>query len=1008
MGFFSNLKVKTKLFLSFFTVILVFSLLGGYLYNSIVSIGERTEAMFVYRVQAMRDLGNANISFLLARTDIRNYIYETDPTNQKKFKDNVIKEFENLENFITTYSARQQDETELQKFKEYSIAIENYIRERDLMFDRTERGDRNGAVLIANTTGAESQLKARKALREMREYSVSKAEESYKYIVGLKDTIIKIILITLLGAILLSVLIGYLLSNYLNKNIESLKTYSENLSKGNSDFEISITNKDEFGDLLAAFRILQQKVKENFEMTNRIEKQNETTAKVATYQSIQTKKVVDVLQKISVGEINVQVEIDEADSDTRATKEIFDSIALAINHSTEAIKRLTEDSVMLSDAAIAGKLETRADADKHKGEFQKIVRGVNATLDAVINPLNVAADYVDRISKGDIPEKITKSYNGDFNTIKNNLNTLIDATNMITEVAAKLSVGNTNVTLTKRSERDQMMENLIKVIDNNKHDAANVVEMANGNFDFVVKIMSEEDEMAKASINLQNLLKGLIKAMNDMSELHDKGEIDDYIDSSQFPGAFKRVADGINKMVSTHISIKRKAIGVFTEFGEGNFEANMEVLPGKKIFINNAIESVRTNLKALIDDSVMLSNAAIEGKLSTRADVNKHKGDFRKIVGGVNATLDAVIAPVQEAANVLEQLSKGNLKLRVKGKYKGDHAQIANALNSTMEMLNEKIGEISRVLNEISTGNLNNRIESEYLGDFNAIKNALLMINKSITKIVQDLHSTTNQVTGSSRQLEKLAQSLSSGASQQAASVEESSASIEELLASTSQNTENAKVTDQIANATSQKAEQGGLAVQETLKAMKEIADKINVVEEIASQTNLLAVNASIESARAGEHGLGFAVVASEVRKLAEGSKKAAKDIKELTARSLSIAENAGQLLNEIVPNIKRTADLVQEITAASEEQKNNLNSFNAVITQLNEVAQSNAASSQELAANSEMLNKNAIGLKKTVAIFKLNGTTESSSEESQDEFEDEDDEDEDSYSNEFKDATLV
>ena len=173
--------------------------------------------------------------------------------------------------------------------------------------------------------------------------------------------------------------------------------------------------------------------------------------------------------------------------------------------------------------------------------------------------------------------------------------------------------------------------------------------------------------------------------------------------------------------------------------------------------------------------------------------------------------------------------------------------------------------------------------------------------------------------------MDKVSQTLSQGATEQAASFEESSASIEELLASVSQTAENAQATNRIAFQTAAQSEEGGRAVKETAAAMKQITEKISIVEEIASQTNLLSVNATIEAARAGEMGLGFSVVAGEVRKLAAGSKSATKTIKELTASSLEIALVAGNLLHEIVPNAKKTSDLVAEITAAADEQNHNL-----------------------------------------------------------------------------------
>jgi methyl-accepting chemotaxis protein len=244
-------------------------------------------------------------------------------------------------------------------------------------------------------------------------------------------------------------------------------------------------------------------------------------------------------------------------------------------------------------------------------------------------------------------------------------------------------------------------------------------------------------------------------------------------------------------------------------------------------------------------------------------------------------------------------------------------------------------------------------------------------ISRSLAQIVRDVREVVNGLANAAEEISVTAETLSQSASEQAAGVEETSASIEQMTASIAQNAENAKITDGIASKAAQEAKDGGEAVDATASAMKQIAKKIGIIDDIAYQTNLLALNAAIEAARAGEHGRGFAVVAAEVRRLAERSQVAAKEIGEVAANSVELAEKAGHLLSEMVPNIKKTSDLVQEISAASEEQTSGVGQINSAVGQLSQTSQQNAASSEELAATAEEMSSQAEELRRLMAFFK-------------------------------------
>ncbi len=394
----------------------------------------------------------------------------------------------------------------------------------------------------------------------------------------------------------------------------------------------------------------------------------------------------------------------------------------------------------------------------------------------------------------------------------------------------------------------------------------------------------------------------------------------------------------------------RGTAGVAETIARGDLTVEVKPLSDQDV-LGLAMRSMVGNLRstARVAEVIAAGDLSIEAKPLSDQDT-------------LGLAMRSMVQNLRGTARIAETIASGDLTVEVKPRSDQD------ALAVAMQSMVRNLRGTARIAEVIAAGDLT--VEAKPLSDKDTLGLALQAMLVKLREVIGDVTNAAENVASGSQQLSSSSEQMSQGATEQAAAAEEASSSMEQMAANIKRNAENAAETEKIARQSAVDAESSGRAVGKAVEAMKTIAEKINIVQEIARQTDLLALNAAIEAARAGEHGKGFAVVASEVRKLAERSQAAASEIMTVSSDTVTISAKAGQMLAKLVPDIKRTAELVEEISAASREQNIGAEQINVSIQQLDQVTQQNAAAAEEMSATSEELAAQSEQLQSSMGFF--------------------------------------
>ncbi len=715
-----------------------------------------------------------------------------------------------------------------------------------------------------------------------------------------------------------------------------------------------------------------------------------------------------ILAQISKGKIDELI--------AQTYKGDHEKMKQAVNNIAMVVQSLQKEMARLTEASKEGQLSDRGKPEQFQGAYAEIVRGVNTMLDAILLPIGEGNRILAQVSKGKIDELIAQTYKGDHEKMKQAINNIAVVMQSLQKEMARLTDASKDGQLSDRGKPDQFQGAYAEIVRgvNTMLDAILLpigegnrilAQVSNGKIDELIAqtYKGDHEKMKQAINNIAIVLQGLQKEMARLTDASKDGQLSDRGKPEQFQGAYAEIVRGVNTMLDAILLPIGEGNRILAQISNGKIdELIAQTYKGDHEKMKQAVNNIAGVLQGLQKELARLTDASNAGQLSERGRHDQFRGAYAEIVRGVNSILDAVIAPLNVAAQYVDQISKGEVPVKITETYNGDFNTIKNNLNACIDGLGGLV-EANEVLQLMAANDYTSRVQGSYKGVFaevgkatNKTADTLRGSMETLGQNVQALASAAEELTATSQQMSANAEETSTQTKVVSAATVQVNQNLqtvatgaEEMGASIKEIAKNATEAAKVATAAVKVAETANTTVSKLGESSAEIGQVIKVITSIAQQTNLLALNATIEAARAGEAGKGFAVVANEVKELAKETAKATEDISRKieaiqtdTKAAVSAIASISEVINQVNGISNTIATAVEEQNATTNEMSRNVSEAakgsGEITSNIAGVAQA-AESTSRGAGDTQKAAQDLVGtstqLRRLVEQFKINSS---------------------------------